>query len=53
MLSFSTDVDLAKYEPSVFGSWFLSSQVLCSGSNGIVAGTAVALELMTKIMKAR
>ena len=39
MLSFSTDVDLAKYEPSVFGSWFLSSQVLCSGSSGIVAGT--------------
>ncbi len=39
MLSFSKDVDLAKYEPNVFGSWFLSSQVLCSGTNGIVAGT--------------
>lgn len=39
MLSFSSDVDLAKFEPGVFGSWFLSSQVLCSGSNGIVAGT--------------
>ena len=39
MLSFSSDVDLARFEPNVFGSWFLSSQVLCSGSNGIVAGT--------------
>lgn len=39
MLSFSTDVDLAKFEPGVFGSWFLSSQVLCGGTNGIVAGT--------------
>ena len=39
MISFSSDVDLAKYEPSVFGSFFLSSQVLCGGSNGIVAGT--------------
>jgi hypothetical protein len=38
MLSFSSDVDLAKYEPSVFGLWYLSSQVLCGGSNGIVAG---------------
>jgi hypothetical protein len=39
MLSFSSDVDLAKYEPGVFGLWFLSSQVLCGGANGIVAGT--------------
>lgn len=39
MLSFSSDVDLAKFEPNVFGSWYLSSQVLCSGTNGIVAGT--------------
>ena len=39
MLSFSSDVDLAKYEPGVFGSWYVSSQVLSSGSNGIVAGT--------------
>lgn len=39
MLSFTTDVDLAKFEPNVFGAWFLSSQVLSSGSNGIVAGT--------------
>ena len=39
MLSFSSDVDLAKYEPNVFGSWYLSSQVLCSVTNGLVAGT--------------
>lgn len=39
MFSFSRDVDLAGFEPGVFGSWFLSSQVLGSGSNGIVAGT--------------
>ncbi|MHC4238036.1 MAG: hypothetical protein ACYSSM_07350 [Planctomycetota bacterium] len=39
MFSFSSDVDLAKFEPGVFGSWFLSSQVLCGGANGIVAGT--------------
>ena len=39
MLSFSKDVDLARYEPGVFGDWVLSSQVLCGGVNGIVAGT--------------
>ncbi len=39
MLSFSKDVDLAKFEPGVFGLWYLSSQVLCGGTNGIVAGT--------------
>ncbi len=39
MNAFSSDVDLMKFEPNVFGSWFLSSQVLCGGDNGIVAGT--------------
>jgi len=39
MFSFSSDVDLARYEPGVFGAWFLSSQVLYGGTNGIVAGT--------------
>ncbi|MBC8379385.1 MAG: hypothetical protein H8E62_09430 [Planctomycetes bacterium] len=39
MNAFSRDVDLMKFEPAVFGSWFLSSQVLCGGDNGIVAGT--------------
>ena len=39
MFGFSRDVDLARFEPGVFGSWVLSSQVLCSGTNGIVSGT--------------
>lgn len=39
MNTFSTDTDLIKYEPNVFGSWFLSSQVFCGGDNGIIAGT--------------
>lgn len=39
MLSFSKDAELLKFEPAVFGSWFLTSQVLCGGTNGIVAGT--------------
>ena len=39
MNAFSSDMDLMKFEPNVFGSWFLSSQVLCGGSNGIVSGT--------------
>ncbi len=39
MLGFSNDADVARYEPGVFGNWFLSSQVLCGGDNGIVAGT--------------
>jgi hypothetical protein len=39
MNAFSRDVDLMKFEPNVFGSWFLSSHVLCGGANGIVAGT--------------
>lgn len=39
MNAFSNDVDVMKFEPNVFGSWFLSSQVLCGGTNGIVAGT--------------
>ena len=39
MNAFSSDVDLVKFEPEVFGSWFLSSQMLCGGDNGIVAGT--------------
>ena len=39
MLLFSRDVDVARYEPNVFGLWYVSSQVLCGGANGIVAGT--------------
>ncbi|MHC5183090.1 MAG: hypothetical protein ACYSPI_02295 [Planctomycetota bacterium] len=39
MFSFSSDVDWSRYEPNVFGTWDLSLQVLCGGTNGIVAGT--------------
>jgi len=39
MILFSRDVDLARFEPGVFGTWYLPSQVLCGGANGIVAGT--------------
>lgn len=39
MNAFSSDVDMARFEPGVFGDWFLSSQVLCGGVNGIVSGT--------------
>lgn len=42
MNAFSSDVDLMKFEPNVFGSWFLSSQVLCGGDDGLVAGTQFA-----------
>ncbi len=36
---FSCDVDVARFEPGVFGDWYLRSQVLCAGENGIVSGT--------------
>ena len=39
MLSFSMDVDLARFEPGVFWTWFLPSQIVCSGDSGLVAGT--------------
>lgn len=39
MFGFSSDVDVARFEPGVFGDWYLSSQVLCGGDNGIVADT--------------
>lgn len=39
MQNFTQEIDLARFEPGVFGAWFLSSQVLCGGDNGIVAGT--------------
>jgi hypothetical protein len=39
MLGFSKDVDLARFEPGVFGTWFLASQAVCGGTSGIVAGT--------------
>jgi hypothetical protein len=38
MYSFSSDVDLARFEPGVFSDWYLASQVLCSGVNGVLSG---------------
>lgn len=35
----SRDVDLARFEGAVFGELYLKSQVVCGGTNGIVAGT--------------
>ena len=43
MFLFSQDVDLAKFEPNVFGSWYLSSQVLCGGTNGIDRASFLSL----------
>lgn len=42
MSGFSNDADLARYEPAVFGRWYLTGQVLCGGSSGIAAGTQFA-----------
>lgn len=39
MNAFSQDSDLVKFEPGVFGAWYRPSQVLCGGTNGIIAGT--------------
>ena len=36
---FSRDVDVARFEPGVFGDWYLRSQVLCAGESGVVSGT--------------
>jgi hypothetical protein len=37
---FSNDVDLLKYEPKLFTDLYFASQVLTSGTGGILAGTA-------------
>lgn len=42
MFGFSRDVDLVRFEPGVFNNWVLSSQVVCSGTTGIVSGTQFA-----------
>ena len=39
MYSFSSDADLARFEPGVFSDWYLSSQVLCGGDSGILSGS--------------
>ena len=40
MNSFSNDVDILRYEPSLFDDLHFSNQILASGSDGVVAGTA-------------
>lgn len=39
MVSFSSDVDILKYEPVLFGELHLSGQVLAAGTNGTLSGT--------------
>ena len=40
MNSFSNDVDILRYEPSLFGDLHFAGQVLTSGTGGEVSGTA-------------
>jgi hypothetical protein len=37
---FSSDVDLLKYEPKLFTDYYFNSQVLISGTGGVLAGTS-------------
>jgi hypothetical protein len=39
MVKFSSDVDIARYEPVLFGELYLSSQVLSAGQAGRIEGT--------------
>ena len=39
MAKFSSDVDLLKWEPVLFGELALPSQTLCQGQDGVVSGT--------------
>jgi hypothetical protein len=39
MNSFSNDVDILRYEPSLFGDLHFASQVLTSGTGGEIVGT--------------
>jgi hypothetical protein len=41
MVKFSSDVDILKYEPALFGELHLPGQVLASGSGAIVSGTTL------------
>lgn len=40
MASFSSDVDILKYEPGLFGELGISSQVLIEGASGTLGGTS-------------
>ncbi|MDD5011107.1 MAG: hypothetical protein PHQ00_03180 [Phycisphaerae bacterium] len=41
MNSFSNDVDILRYEPSLFGDLHFAGQVLCSGSGAEISGTTL------------
>jgi hypothetical protein len=43
MVSFSSDVDILKYEPILFGELHLPWQVLVAGSGGTLSGTTFAV----------
>jgi hypothetical protein len=38
---FSNDVDLLKFEPTLFNGSVFAGQVLCKGANGVLAGTTI------------
>ncbi len=40
MITFSSDADILKYEPALFGELHLSSQVLAEGQGGTLSGTS-------------
>ncbi len=39
MVVFSSDVDILKYEPVLFGELHIPNQVLASGTDGVISGT--------------
>ncbi|MFA6185966.1 MAG: hypothetical protein WC770_01975 [Phycisphaerae bacterium] len=39
MNTFSNDVDILRYEPSLFDDLYFANQILASGSDGVIAGT--------------
>jgi len=44
MNAFSTDTDILRYEPALFGDLHFPGQVLCQGSNGILEGVNFSAE---------
>jgi hypothetical protein len=44
MVRFSSDVDILKYEPMLFGELHLSGQVLTAGTGGVLDGTTFAAD---------
>lgn len=43
MAKFSNDADILKYEPILFGELHLPSQVLATGTGGVLSGTALTV----------